>query len=705
VLTLGTAIVALAAVSVRAADAPKTPPGKEPELLAVLRSDAPKSEKAITCKRLAVYGSSESVPELAKLLRDEQLASWARIALEAIPGSASDEALRKALDSLQGKLAVGAINSIGVRRDAYAVDALAARLKDADVEVASAAAVALGHIGGPSATPVLRRSLAGAPAKVRSAIAEGLVLCAERSLAEGRDAEAIEIFDEVRKAQVPKQRILEATRGAILARKEKGIALLLESLRSPEKALFQLALTTAREFPGRQIDEALAGELSSLSPDRAALVIQAMADRKETVVLPAVLHAAGSGPKEVRTAAIAALGRVGNASCVSTLLDAAVQSDPDLVQAAKAALADIPGDAIDRDIVARLAQAQGKTYALLIEVVGERRLNAVPELSKALGNSDPAIRAAALRSLGETVGPKDLNLLISEVVAPKHAEDAAAAQQALKAASIRMPDREACAQQLAAALEKCPAATKPTLLEILGAVGGTKALAVLGTTAKSGDDRLQDVSSRLLGEWMTIDAAPVLLDLVRTAPGDKYQARALRGYIRIARQFTMSPQERDAMCRAAYDACRQPAEQKLVLEVLKRYPSEETLKLAVQAAEVPPLKDDAVAAVLAIGKKLPGHEKEIRAALDKAGVKKVNVEIVKAEYGAGSKQKDVTAALRKQVVGVPLISLPAPDYNTAFGGDPASGTPKKLKIQYRINGKAGEATFDENAPILLPLPK
>jgi len=695
----------MAAMPASAADAPKTPPAKEPELIAVLRSDAPKSEKAITCKRLAVYGSSESVPELAKLLSDEQLASWARIALEAIPGSASDEALRKALDSLHGKLAVGAINSIGVRRDAYAVDALAARLKDPDVEVASAAAVALGHIGGPSATPVLRRSLAGATAKVRSAIAEGLVLCAERSLAEGRDAEAVEIFDEVRKAQVPKQRVLEATRGAILARNEKGIALLSESLRSPEKALFQLALTTAREFPGRQIDEALAGELSSLSPDRAALVIQAMADRKETVVLPAVLHVAGSGPKEVRIAAIAALGRVGNASCVSTLLDAAVQSDLDLVQAAKAALADIPGDAIDRDIVARLSQAQGKTYALLIDVVGERRLKAVPELSKALGNSDPAIRAAALRSLGETVGPNELHLLTSEVVFPKHAEDAAAAQQALKAASIRMPDREACAQQLAAALEKCPAATKPTLLEILGAVGGTKALAVLGTTAKSGDDRLQDVSSRLLGEWMTIDAAPVLLDLVKTAPGDKYQARALRGYIRIARQFTMSPQERDAMCRAAYDACRQPAEQKLVLEVLKRYPSEATLRLAVQAAEVPPLKDDAVAAVLAIGKKLPGHEKEIRAALDKAGVEKVNVEIVKAEYGAGSKQKDVTAALRKQVVGVPLISLPAPDYNTAFGGDPASGTPKKLKIQYRINGKAGEATFDENAPIVLPPPK
>ena len=44
-------------------------------------------------------------------------------------------------------------------------------------------------------------------------------------------------------------------------------------------------------------------------------------------------------------------------------------------------------------------------------------------------------------------------------------------------------------------------------------------------------------------------------------------------------------------------------------------------------------------------------------------------------------------------------------YNAAFGGDPIPGVPKKLKIQYRMNGKFGEATFDENALIILPVPK
>ncbi len=147
------------------ADDPNSSAEKETELLAVLRSDAPAAEKAITCKKLAIYGSSAAVPELAKLLPNPQLSSWARIALEAIPGEAADEALRAATDSLEGKLLVGTINSIGVRRDADAVDLLTTRLQDSDAEVASAAAVALGRIGNDAATKSLREHWRPLPPK------------------------------------------------------------------------------------------------------------------------------------------------------------------------------------------------------------------------------------------------------------------------------------------------------------------------------------------------------------------------------------------------------------------------------------------------------------------------------------------------------------------------------------------------------------
>ena len=190
---------------------------KQAGLIGILTSDAPPQDKALACKQLAIYGGQDAVPALAALLPNAQLSSWARIALEVIPDPAADEALRESVGKVKGRLLVGVINSIGVRRDAKAVTALIGRLKDVDAAVALAAAVALGRIGGPGSQCV--GAVAGQrPPAVRGAVAEGCTLCAERLLAEAHAVQAGKLYDAVRQADVPKPRVLDATRGAILAR-------------------------------------------------------------------------------------------------------------------------------------------------------------------------------------------------------------------------------------------------------------------------------------------------------------------------------------------------------------------------------------------------------------------------------------------------------------------------------------------------------
>ena len=687
------------------ADGPATSPEKEAELLAVLKSDASPADKAITCKQLAIYGSGAAVPELAMLLPVPELSSWARIALESIPGPEADEALRTATESLQGRLLVGTINSIGVRRDAAAVAGLSEKLKDADVEVAAAAAVALGRIGNNDASKALRSALADSSPEVRSFVAEGCVLCAERLHSEGKSADAIAIYDQVRVADVHPQRIVEATRGAILARGQDGIPLLVEQLHSDDRALFRLALGTAREFPGSEIDKVLVTEMSKLTDDRAALIVQAMADRPDTVVLSAILKAAEQGPLAVRLSAVDALARVGDVTCLNSLLKIAIDKDPELSAAAKATLAELPGDDVNAQIVALLPKAEGATYPLLIELVGKRRIEAVPQLLVALDNSTSSVRTAALVALGETVSLQQLSVLIDQVVAPKKSEDAEIAQKALKAASIRMADREACAKELSAAVDRVKSVpVKGTLLQILGAMGGTNALQAVGKAAKSNDAQLQDISSRLLGEWMTEDAAPVLLELAKI-PSNPYQVRALRGYIRIARQFVLPDAKRTEMCQTAFDAARQTAEKKLVVDILKRYPTVDNLKMTIKLMKVPDLKDDATQAMLVIAQKLSSKGVDVKELLASAGIEKMKLEIVKAEYGSGATQKDVTSVLQKQAGELPIITLASASYNASFGGDPLPGSAKQLKIQYKINGKAAEASFTEDALIVLPMPK
>lgn len=593
----------------------------EKDLLAILRSDAAAAEKAISCKKLAIHGSSKSVTELAKLLPDPQLSSWARIALEAIPGKAASDALQTASNSLQGRLLVGMINSIGVRRDAGAVDSLIERLQDSDVEVASAAAVALGRIGNDDATTSLRAALSAATDDLRSAVAEGCVLCAERLHSEGNSAEAIEIYDQVRGADVPMQRVIEATRGAILARNEQGIPLLIETFQSPEVKLFQLALGTAREFPGGEVDKALAAEMVRATPDRAALIIQAMADRPDTVVLATVLEAAQAGPKQVRLSAIEALSRVGGASSLASLMSIATEDDVELAEAAKETLAGLPSQEVDQQIVTLLKEAKDSRLNLLLELVGRRRIDALSEIMKTLNHSDRSVRHAALIALGETVSPEKMSVLVDPVVRPKHLEDTAVALEALRSASVRMPDREECAATLAAAMARSSTETKSELLEILSEVGGTKALQTLAEAANSGDPALLETSSRLLGKWNDVKAAPVLLDLAKNAASNKYKVRALRGYLGLARKFT-SGKQRAEMCQNAIDTAIRSNEQTLALDVLTLRPSVPGLTVAIKAQQRNGIEKEAIKATQAMAKKLQSDGVDVKGLISSADLQK-----------------------------------------------------------------------------------
>jgi hypothetical protein len=268
-----------------------------------------------------------------------------------------------------------------------------------------------------------------------------------------------------------------------------------------------------------------------------------------------------------------------------------------------------------------------------------------------------------------------------------------------------MPDGEACAAELAAALAEAPLATQIKLLEVLGQLHNPTSLAALSAAAKSGQSELADAATRLLGQTMTLDAAPVLLDLAKVLPPGKFKIRALRGHIRLARQFNMPEAQRVEMCAQALAAAERKEEQKLVLEVATRYPSVAMLKVVTQAAQKAELKADATQAAATIAAQRSGDLAETRTLLEQIGITPLKIEIVKAAYGTGEKWKDVTSLLQDRTGALPVIALSSTNYNQAFGGDPAPGIPKVLKIEYRIDGKAGEVVLRENDPVRLPVPQ
>jgi HEAT repeat protein len=177
----------------------------EAELIKLVQSSGSSEfEKAKAAQQLAIVGTSAAVPALASLLDDENLSTYGRFGLEPNNSPEAADALRDAMGELDGALLVGVINSIGQRRDAGAVDGLAGHLSSSDVEVAKAAAAALGRIGG-GAVEVLQEALGNTEGDVQIAVAEAGLVAADDLIAQGRRDEGMALLNELSRPEVPKE--------------------------------------------------------------------------------------------------------------------------------------------------------------------------------------------------------------------------------------------------------------------------------------------------------------------------------------------------------------------------------------------------------------------------------------------------------------------------------------------------------------------
>ncbi|MFM7739909.1 MAG: hypothetical protein ACKO9H_10935, partial [Planctomycetota bacterium] len=570
------------------------------------------------------------------------------------------------------------------------------------------------EIGNGEAAAALRSGLTTQfDAGTRGEFAQAAVVCAERLFRENNAAAATELYQQVRSADVSKQRQLETTRGLLVISGEKSAPLLTECLNSSDEDLFRLGLKMARMLPGDEVSGVLSQATRSATPERAGLVLLALADRLTTMAtadqpadLSPLMAAAAEGAKPVRLSALNALGRLGNVKVLDSLMKAAAEPDSEIAATAKHALAEVPGDGVNQRIAQLLGSASGDQVKLLVELVGSRRIPATKDLQRILDSRDGDLRKAALLALGETVELKELSLLVERASAAQaDTEEVAAARQALRTAAVRMPQPDACAELLARAMERAPEATQVFLIETLGEVGGRKALDSIIRFAKGDVNSLQDAGSKVLGKWSNLADADALMDYARTGPTNQYRVRALKGYVALARRFAMPEADRVKMCRVALEQTRQPGDRKLVLDVLKLHPSPDAFLLATELAEAGDLTTEATEVAAAIAQKLGGEGIDLDRLKSVFGSKSVELEILEAKYGAGDNWQDVTAVLQKYTGQLPWVSLPSHNYNQSFGGDPAPGVPKQLRVRYKLNGKEGEVSLAENALVLLPAPK
>ena len=580
---------------------------QEAKLIAVLTSDSPQKEKVDACRQLSVIGTKDAVAPLAALLGDEKLSHMARYALEPIADPAVDEALRDALGKLKGRPLVGVIISLGVRRDAKAVPALGKMLRDSDADVAQAAARALGSIGDSAAAKALQAALPNAPAANQLAFCEGLFRCAEALAAKGQRDQAVAIYDQLRNLKQPHQARTGAVRGAILARGKDGPALLREYLRSDDYILFSAAVQAALELPrDKVVTEVLTAELAKLPADNQILVIQTLGKRADPAALPALFAMAkGADKTGVRLAAIRALSAIGHASAVPVLVGLFADTDRQISEAVRESLAGLPGEQTDAALMAMFNSSDTSQRLTALELIGRRRMTAsVPTLLKAAGGADPQVRPAAIRMVGELGGPDQLPALLDLLMGTKATQDLEAAEQALSDIFARADNPQSYTDKITGLLAQAQPAQKGVLLRILSTIGGPDALKAVRAAVDDPNAEVRAAAIRALGRWKGADAAPDLLRLAKTSPDPSGRIAALRGYIGLVRDESLSTENKLAMCKEAAAMIQRDEEKKLLLGVLGEVPAVEALSMAMAHLSNPATKDEAAFAAVAIGEKI-----------------------------------------------------------------------------------------------------
>ncbi len=511
---------------------PGAPSSLERELVWILRApEATFAGKQFACRMLRRVGTERSVPVLADMLRDPELAHPARFALQGIDSRKVDRALRDALEELDGDLRIGVIDTLAARGDGRAVADIAELIESDDEPTARAAITALGRIGGPRAAGVLAD--ADVASSLHEHVLDARLQCADGFLDEGRELKALGIYRELTDDSHPAPCRVAAWRGVLRAEPDDAVETLVGLLDDDAPEVRAAAAGFVSELPADADPEPLARKLSTTDPETRVRVLAAFAARGESCAAPAALEALEAGSQDVRIAALRALAIVGTADHVERVAWFAGRTNPEGT-AASATLRRLSGPGVEDELRRCLGIMNDPVRAALVETLVARRSPGVKDTVFELATADGArVRRAALGGIAELAGRDDLSALLALAGELETNRDRGLLAKSIRSVCEGADDREACLRTVVASLDGKPPTVRAALLRVLGSLPGEASLAPLLAAVKSGDVEERSAALASLAAWP--DAAPLetLRDTWREAEDPEVRTAALQGYLRL----------------------------------------------------------------------------------------------------------------------------------------------------------------------------
>ncbi len=598
---------------------------REEELIRVLTSNAAPDAKIVACQKLKICGSSRAIPALAALLGNERLSLAACDVLQSMPLPQAGRALLQALDRTAGAAEAGIIDSLGVRGETAAIPVLRTRLNAQNLQVATAAARALGKIGAlDSVKPLWSAFNRPGSGVMHEAAVDGLLRCADRLAQKRQTSRARAIYERLYNSAEDEKVRIAAYAGMVRSSGTRGPSLLAAALVGRPGPAQMAALQLAHELntPGTVL--AIAALLPRVDSSIKLALLETLAFRNDPIAAPAAAELVSSPESEVRVQALKALGPLGDASSVLLLSQFAAAGTPPEQAAAREALTELKRGNVAESLVNQLATATPEVQAELVRALGDRgEQRAVPRLLYLAERAPDPARKSAIQALGLLVDQPDLPSLIRYVVTTTNATARGQASEALNTACQHILTKrgQVDVQVLVRSIMLGRSEARIALVPSCSGLISPDVRLALRSVLTDPDPRVHAAGFRALCATIDSDLIEDLVVLARTTKDRNERQQAILAGVRLATDqetVRISKGQRLARLKALLLAAKEPQEKKVVLTGLGHIPEFEALRSVEPSLEDQALQPEAAQAAIKIATSLPGsYARDSMAVLNK----------------------------------------------------------------------------------------
>lgn len=560
--------------------------------------------RSFVMSQLEWIGGDESVPSLTVFLADKRLVDPASRALMGIGSQAAQTALVEALSTTSEENATALLEAVGKIKAQSGLSDVTNYAKHSNANIRKTALYALASIADPSSATLLAEaasennyqydvanSFAAYLDYIHNLNANGNKVLAEKL--------AQNLIKETAKSET--QARVAALEALVAIQGEKSLKTLAKTATDKDKVLRVAALKLGEPFMISSNSSFWIKQLKKGSADEKAELITLIGDKKMPLLIPILTSQLKSSSPQVKLAAIKALGKMNGDVSLPSFLSIAQNGNAEEVEAVSSAILSMKGNNVNSSLAKILPNLPKNSQVAFLSLLGSRGAKAeFSSIYPFLKSDDQEVRTAAFQAVTTSVGQEQLPQLFSLLNETNDAKESANLQKSITYGLREIEGIDKQTDKVVELMATAPSEKKPLYYDLLGSIGGGKALIVVEEAFVNGDAVNRAAALQSLSSWKEEAALPILYKIVRTTKDAKELNSSLTGLLRLTNASTCATDQKVIILKDAMHFSQTVAQKKAVLRALSAHKTFPALVFAGQFINTPDLAQQAANTVMDI---------------------------------------------------------------------------------------------------------